>query len=118
MRKGFIKVAGLACLVAIQKRHLGAMMWLVGVGYVGYLGLWVLLYAFWIWRMGGANRWKWLGLLFMALGLLVLGLLGPDDVIALVRPVMLFVGLVWFGSGAITLCLYLRHTQPPAPEAE
>jgi hypothetical protein len=31
---------------------------------------------------------------------------------------MLFVGLVWLMSGAATLCLYVRHTQPPAPDAE
>jgi len=31
---------------------------------------------------------------------------------------MLFIGLVWLASGGTTLFLYMRHTQPPAPEAE
>jgi drug/metabolite transporter (DMT)-like permease len=105
--------AGMVCLLVLARRHQA-----VSVARVGYLAFWVPLYAFWIWRMGGANRWKWLGLVVMALGLFVLGVFGPGDFIELVRRVMLFVGLVWFGSGAITLCLYLRHTQPPAPEAE
>ena len=115
---GAAVAAGLACLVAIQKRHLGAMMWLVGVGYVGYLGLWVLLYAFWIWRMGREHRWKWLMLLVMALGLLVIGIFGPGNYIEVARPVMLFVGAVWVFSGVATLCSYLRHTKPTTPETE
>jgi hypothetical protein len=31
---------------------------------------------------------------------------------------MLFFGLVWLASGGATLYLYIRHTQPPDPEAE
>ncbi len=115
---GATVAAGLACLVAIQKRHLGAMMWLVGVGYVGYLGFWVLLYAFWIWRMGREHRWKWLMLLVMALGLLVIGIFGPGNYIGVARPVMLFVGAVWVFSGLATFCSYLRHTKPTTPETE
>jgi hypothetical protein len=115
---GAAVAAGLACLVAIQKRHLGAMMWLVGVGYVGYLGLWVLLYAFWIWRMGREYRWKWLMLLVMALGLLVIGIFGPGNFIEVARPVMLFVGTVWVFSGLATFYSYLRHTKPTTPEME
>jgi hypothetical protein len=111
-------VAGLACLVAFERRHLDAMMWLVGVGYVGYLGFWVLVYAFWIWRMGREHRWKWLMLLLMALGLFVIGLLGPGNFIEVARPVSLFVGLVWVISGVATLCSYLRHTRPPDLEPE
>jgi hypothetical protein len=110
--------AGLACLVAIQKRHLGAMMWLVGVGYVGYLGFWVLVYAFWIWRMGREHRWKWLMLLVMALGLLVIGIFGPGNYIEVARPVMLFVGAVWVFSGLATFWSYLRHTKPTTSETE
>ena len=58
--------AGLVCLEVFERRHPGAMRWQVGVGYVGYLGFWVLVYAFWIWRIGREHRWKWLVLLFMA----------------------------------------------------
>jgi len=104
--------------VALERRHLGAVMFLGGVGYAGYLAFWVPLYAFWIWRMRGGHPWKWLVLLFMALGLLVIGLTGPGNFIEGARPVMLFVGLVWVISGGATLYLYIRHTKPPAPEAE
>jgi hypothetical protein len=110
---------GLVCMMVLfERRHLDAMMWLVGVGYVGYLGFWVLVYAFWIWRMGREQRWKWLVLLFMALGLLVIGLLGPGNYIEVVRPVMLFVGVVWIISGLATLFSYLRHTRAFAGEAQ
>jgi len=54
----------------------------------------------------------------MALGLLVIGLLGPGDVIQVEQPVLSFVGLVWFISGAATLASYLRRTQAPAAGAE
>jgi hypothetical protein len=108
--------AGMVCLVAFERRHLGSMRWLVGVGYVGYLSFWVLGYAFWIWRMGREYRWKWLVLLFMALGLLVIGLIGPGNFIEVARPVMLFVGVVWVISGLATLFSYVRHTRPPAGE--
>ena len=109
---------GVVYLVAIQIRHVSSMMWLVGVGYVGYLGLWVLLYAFWIWRMGRERRWKWLMLLVMALGMLVIGIFGPGNYIEVARPVMLFVGAVWVFSGLATFCSYLRHTKPTTPETE
>jgi len=48
----------------------------------------------------------------------VIGLTGPGNFIEGARPVMLFVGLVWVMSGGATLYSYLRHTKPPAPEAE
>ena len=109
---------GVACLVAFQIRHVGSMGWLVGVGNVFYLGFWVLIYAFWIWRMGTEYRWKWLMLLFMALGLLAFGIWGPGNYIEVARPVMLFVGAVWVISGLATLYSYLRHTKPTSPETE
>jgi len=92
------------------------MTWLAGVGCAGYLGMWVLLYAFWVWRMGREHRWKWLVLLFLALGLLAIGLSDPGNLIGVSRPVMLFVGSVWVVSGLATLVSYLRHTHPPAGE--
>jgi uncharacterized membrane protein YhaH (DUF805 family) len=109
--------AGLGGLVAFERKHQGAMG-PAGVGYVLYLAFWVPLYAFWIRRMGKQHPWKWLMLLLMALGLLVIGLLGPGDVTQVARPVMSFVGLVWFISGAATLGSYLRRTQAPAAGAE
>jgi len=110
--------AGVAGLLAFERRYSGATRSSFGVGYVVFLTFWVLAYAFWVWRMGRAQPWKWLVLLFLALGLLVIGLTGPADLVGLSRPVMLFVGLVWVISGVATLCSYLRHTQPPAPQAE
>ncbi len=113
-----VSAAGLVCLVAFERRHLGAMMWLVEVGYVGYLTFWVLGYAFWIWRMGQDHRWKWLVLLLMALGLVVIGLTGSGDFTEVARPVTLFVGVVWLVSGSATLVSYLRHTRPPTAEVQ
>jgi hypothetical protein len=109
--------AGLGGVVAFERKHHGAMG-SAGVGYVLYLAFWVPLYAFWIRRMGKQHPWKWLMLLLMALGLLVIGLLGPGDVTQVARPVMSFVGLVWFISGAATLASYLRRTHVPAAGAE
>jgi hypothetical protein len=80
---------------------------------VGYLSFWVLPYAFWIFSMK-EPKWKWFIIPFLALGLLAIDLIVPGNYIA----VMLFVGLVWLGSGAVTLYLYIRHTQPPDTEAE
>ena len=113
-----IVAAGFAYWLAFEKRHLGAMTWPVGAGYVGYLGFWVPLYAFWVWRMGPEHRWKWLVLLLMGLGLLVIGLVGPGNIVEGARPVMLFVGFMWVISGLVTLFLYLRHTSPAAAEAQ
>jgi uncharacterized membrane protein HdeD (DUF308 family) len=109
--------AGLACVLALERRHPYATN-LAGVVNVGYLAFWVLVYAFWIWRMGKGHPWKWLVLLFMALGLLVIGLMSPGNFIEASRPVTLFVGLTWIISGVATLILYLWRTPPPAPEAE
>jgi len=63
------------------------------------------------------HRWKWLLLVLIALGPLGICLLVPGNFIALSRPVMLFLGLVWLFSGAVTLFTFLRHHQPLAPEA-
>lgn len=88
------------------------------VGRVGYLTFLMAIYAFWIFHMGGKHSWKWLMLLVMALGLLVLAICFPDGFTKLSQPVDLFVGLLWFISGAATLFSYLRHTQSPIKEAE
>jgi hypothetical protein len=104
--------AGVVCLMAFARRH----DW-ISLPRMGYLDLWVPLYAFWIYRMERQHPWKWLVLVFMALGLLVMALIVPGNTWELGRPVMSFVGLTWLGSGAATLYLYIRHTQPPAPAA-
>jgi len=122
----FIVVGGIAAAVAaggcylvwILCQHASSTDWIVSAGNIGYLVFWVLLYAFWIWRMGSEYRWKWLMLSFMALGLFVIGLSVPGNFIEMARPVALFVGMVWVVSGLGTLCSYLRHTQPPTSETE
>ncbi len=115
-------VAGcLLCLVALAVKHgklLGAAAILAGFAYVFYLALFALIYAFCVWRIGGGHRWKWLICLVMVLGLLVIGLTCSGNYMDVARPVMLFVGSLWFVSGFITFCSYLRHAKPPEPETE
>jgi hypothetical protein len=82
------------------------------------LAVYAATYAFWIFFMGREHSWKWGVLVFMTIGLLVIGLPVGGDYFKVWRQVALFVGLVWLGSGAATLYLYLRHTQPPAQGAE
>jgi hypothetical protein len=75
-------------------------------------------YAFWVFYMSREHWWKWLVLLFMALGLVAITLIVPGGFNELGWPPILFVGLVWLGSGGATLFSYMQHTKPPAPEAE
>jgi hypothetical protein len=63
------------------------------------------------------HPWKWLLLVLMVLGPLGITLTVPGSFIERLRPVSLFVGLVWLISGGATLYSYLRQTKPPAPEA-
>lgn len=63
------------------------------------------------------HRWKWLLLVILALGPLVICYLVPGSFIEVSRPVMLFLGLVWFMSGGATLVSFARHAQPMMPEA-
>jgi MFS family permease len=90
----------------------------LGFARVSYLAFWVPIYAFWVFRMGREHLWKWLVLLFMALGLVAIGLIVPGGFVELSRWVTLFVGLMWFVSGGATLYSYLRHTHPPASVTE
>jgi MFS family permease len=105
--------AGVGCLMRFDRRH----DW-IRLSWMGAVAIYAAGYAFWIYRMERHHPWKWLVLLFMALGLLAIALIAPADFVGLWRPMLLFVGLTWLGSGGATLYLYIRHTQPPAPEAE
>jgi hypothetical protein len=109
---------GFGCWAVLEQRNLGetTWSWLAGMGQVGYLGFWVVLYGFWIWHMGREHRWKWLVLLLMALGLIVIGLIGRGGFLQRAQPVTVFVGMVWIVSGLITLLMYLRHTHSPVAE--
>lgn len=105
--------AGVACLTGFARRHDS-----INLPRTGMLAVLVATYGIWVFRMGREQSWKWLIVLFMALGLLVIDLIVLGDVVELFRPVSLLVGLTWLGSGVATLYSYIRHTQPPAPEAE
>lgn len=105
---------GFAFLLVLVKNHPGVLSF----GRVFYLGFWLPIYAFWVYRMCRDQPWKWLVLLFMAMGLFVIGFVVPGNFSALARPAVLFVGLMWFISGAGTLLSYLRHTRPPVEEME
>ena len=83
-----------------------------------YLTVFVGSYAVFIYRFGKGCPWKWAVLLFLALGLFTIGLIVPGNIVELVRPVGLFLGLTFLASGGTTLYLYIRYTQPPAPEIE
>ncbi|MGH7994036.1 MAG: hypothetical protein ACREDQ_11005 [Limisphaerales bacterium] len=64
------------------------------------------------------HRWKWPALILIAVAPLGISFSAPGNFIEVSRPVNLFLGLVWFTSGTVTLFWFLRHHQPPAPEAE
>jgi hypothetical protein len=57
-------------------------------------------------------------LLFMILGGMTLGFIVPGDFGQWARPPVLFVALLWLGSGAGTLYSYVRHAKPATPETE
>jgi len=105
--------AGSVCLIVLAMRH--DAMSLVGAVYLAML---VGAYAIFIYRFSREHPWKWLVLLFMVLGLFAMTLIFPGKMVESWQPAMFFVGLTWLVSGVATLYLYLRHTQPPAPEAE
>lgn len=109
----FVFALGLAFLMGIARRHHA-----MSLPRIGMLVLWTVLYAFWVFRMSREHRWKWLVLLFMALGLLAIAFIIPGNFNELGRPMLLFVGLMWFGSGAGTLYSYIRHTKPVTPDTE
>ena len=64
------------------------------------------------------HRWKWLLLVLLVLGATGICFLARGNYTELFRPLGLFLGLIWFISGAITLVSFINHHQPPAPETE
>jgi hypothetical protein len=69
-------------------------------------------------RMGRAHWWKWLVFLLMILGVITLAFIVPADFGHWEQPPVLFIALLWLGSGAGTLYSYVRHTKPAIPESE
>jgi hypothetical protein len=72
-------------------------------------------YALVVSRLSREHPWKRLVALFLAASLIAYAFAWPEGP---ARPVMIFTGIVWLASGGITLYLYIRRTQPPAPESE
>jgi amino acid transporter len=105
--------AGSVCLFELAARH-NAMNLAEAV----YLAVLVGAYAIFIYRFSREHPWKWLVVIFMALGLFAMTLIVPSILMESWWFPMLFFGLVWLASGGATLYLYIRHTQPPDPEAE
>jgi len=101
-----------ASLMVLAARH-NAM----NVAEAVYLAMLVGIYAIFIY-LSGEHPWKWLVVIAMVLGLLAMTLLVPSILMASWWFPMLFLSLGWLGSGGATLYLYIRHTQPPAPEAQ
>ena len=64
------------------------------------------------------HRWKWICFVLILVMPPVIIHLQPGNYLQMSPPVMLFQGSVYFLSGVITLVWFLRHHQPPAPEAE
>ena len=90
----------------------------IHLGWLGNVAVFTACYAFWIYFTSRHQPWKWLVLLFMALGLLAIALIARGDLAGSVWFMLTFVSLSWLGSGGATLYLYIRHSQPPAPEKE
>jgi hypothetical protein len=124
-----LSVAGLALAVP-SHREIAMPVFFLGLFFAAG-------YAFGIARSGGVNalfRWKWAVVLAQASGSLLIALL-PEDLTAslcggssvpaglsasvagaFLLWLMLY-GTLLLISGAISFCLYLRHTQAPAEEA-
>ena len=83
---------------------------LLGIGLFACL---VGAYVFWFCFNGRQDYpWKWLVVIFMALGFVAIGLPVRFDYLAVWPQTALFNGIVWVGSGLATLCCYLRHVDP------
>ena len=78
----------------------------------------ITAYAIWTARVGKEHRWKWLVLVSMILGLITFTIIIPEDFGQWARPPVLFIALLWLGSGAGTFYSYARHTKPAIPETE
>lgn len=104
--------AGSVCLIGLAARH-NAMNLAEAV----YLAMLVGAYAIFIY-LNGEHPWKWLVVISMVLGLFAMTFLVPSILMESWWFPMLSLSLVWLASGGATLYLYIRHTQPPAPEAQ
>jgi uncharacterized membrane protein YhaH (DUF805 family) len=90
--------AATACLMVLARRFHA-----LSLERAVYLAVLLAAYAFFVFHWSRQQAWKWLVLIFMALGLLSIALVVPGGAVESFRPVALFLGLVWLGSGAATL---------------
>lgn len=90
----------------------------IGWERAGYVGCLLAAYTIFVVRGCRGQPWKWLVVAGLGAGLLAILVTTPGSVWKMSRPVCLLAGLTWLGSGAVTLGLYIRHTQPPAQVVE
>jgi hypothetical protein len=108
-----VAAVGFVLLIAHYRGH----DW-ISLGWFGNVAIFMATYAFWIYFTGRHQLWKWLVLLFMALGVLAIALIAHWDLARSVWWMLTLVSLSWLGSGGVTLYSYIRHTCPPAPGGE
>jgi hypothetical protein len=111
-----VSVIAVICFANLERvaRNYHAM----SLGRAGWMALNVAAYAFWVFAVSKEHPWKWLVVVFMALGLFGIAFIVPRGDFESRRPEMWFLCLTWLASGGATLYSYIRHTQPPAPESE
>ncbi len=112
MLGGAASSAGFVLLIGFGQRHHA-----VSLTRLGLLSLYVAGYAYLFLRTSREHQWKWLVVLFLALGSLAISFSGWDRS-RFEMAMFLFFGLTWLVSGGITLYLYVRCTRPAALEAE
>jgi len=105
---------GVAWLSRFYRRHDGMNLLWMGAVAVTAAG-----YGYFIYRWEKDHPWKWLVLLFMALGLLAIALIAPADFVGLWRPC--FCSLVLCGSAParpLCVCTSVTHNHPPRNQNE
>ncbi len=117
--------AAVSVLIWIAVRH----HWDMQMGALIFLGI-APAYAY---RFAKTARWKWAVAAAIAVSSLAIAFISPDSLVDLtgdarLKPFVRFagsemlnlaaVGVLTLISGAISLWLYLRHTQPPVQEAQ
>lgn len=118
-RKAVICITGLLLLAGLNRLDTQgstlAQMHLRGIGgpvmLAAFYGLCILLRS-------RQQRWKWLILVLMVVGLLVIGLTAHGDYPRVRWLVWVFLGVAWLVSGTTTLRSYIRHTPAPTVEVE
>ncbi|MCB1229567.1 MAG: hypothetical protein KDN19_04845 [Verrucomicrobiae bacterium] len=112
-----VSAAVVACLAVFVKRPSAVNYPLEGILGTFMFACLVAAYAFWFVFNGRREYpWKWLVLVFLVLGFLVIGLPVRMDYLAVWPRIALFNGVMWLGSGLATLLSYVRHAKPSTVE--